>query len=301
MPGGSGPFPPVGPALAGDGGKGVACPCLARRRPAVPAATASLSRHTFHQVLRTVSADAAASAWPAPSSTPWLPSAWATAAQFGRRGRLSSGDRRVWWSHMRSYTGERPPRCPRGPLAGRGDDAVQVHVRLAIPCHRPTYPLLPMSSLAFVAALSQSRPAFVRPLSRLEAATISYRPSDRSRGPCRRLSARVLARTADLDPVHLPFVRRPRGSALGRRLAGCPSSRHALDGTARSGGQGRRCLAPGPGPRAATRRPGFGPSMASTGRTHPLPAASTVASSQTPAARVIHRGSRAYARRILGF
>ncbi len=75
--------------------------CLARRRPVVPAAMASLSRHTFHQ-----------DAWPAPSSTPWLPSAWATADQFGRRGRPSSGTRRVWWFHMRAYTGECSPRCP---------------------------------------------------------------------------------------------------------------------------------------------------------------------------------------------
>jgi len=88
-----------------------------------------------------------------------------------------------------------------------------------------------------------------------------------------------------------PFVRRPRGSApWGVVVAGRPSSRHPLHGAARSGGQGRRRLAPGPDPRAATHRSGFGPSMASTGRTHPLPAASTVAPSQTPAARVIHSG-----------
>ena len=136
-------------------------------------------------------------------------------------------------------------------------------------------------------------PGFVLLPSHHESATVSYRPSHRSaegcRRSCRRLLARVLARTADPDPAHLPFVRRPRGSVLGRWLAGRPSSRHALDGTARSGGQGRHRLAPGPDPRAATRRPSFGPSMASTGRTHPLPVASTVALSQTPAVRVIHR------------
>ena len=57
--------------------------------------------------------------------------------------------------------------------------------------------------------------------------------------------------------------------------AGRLSSRPLCHVPARSAGQGRRAFAPGPQPRAATRRPGFGPSMASMARTHPLPATST--------------------------
>ena len=72
-------------------------------------------------------------------------------------------------------------------------------------------------------------------------------------------------------------------------MAGRLSSRHLLFGTVRSGGQGRRRLAPGPDPRAATRSSRLAASMASTGRAHPLPAASTVAPSWTLAERVIHR------------
>ena len=66
--------------------------------------------------------------------------------------------------------------------------------------------------------------------------------------------------------------RRPGVDGSGR-----PSSRRLPAAAARSGGQGRRRLAPGPDPRAATRSRPLAASMASTGRTHPLPAASTVA------------------------
>ena len=79
----------------------------------------SLSRQTFHQVLRTVSANMAASAWPAPSSTPWSPRACATAAQF----RCQAG---VVVPHEVIYRGAPAP-PPREPLAGRGDDAVRGH------------------------------------------------------------------------------------------------------------------------------------------------------------------------------
>jgi len=60
-------------------------------------------------------------------------------------------------------------------------------------------------------------------------------------------------------------------------VSGRPSSRPVQGATARSGGQGRRRLAPGPDPRAATHSACLGASMASTGRTRPLPAASTAA------------------------
>jgi len=50
--------------------------------------------------------------------------------------------------------------------------------------------------------------------------------------------------------------------------------------------------------RSHAQRPVLGASMA---RTYPLPAASTVAPNRTSVARVIHRGSRAYARRVQGF
>jgi len=59
--------------------------------------------------------------------------------------------------------------------------------------------------------------------------------------------------------------------------SGRSSSRRLPAAVARSGGQGRRRLAPGPDPRAATRSRRLAASMASTGRTHPLPAASTAA------------------------
>jgi hypothetical protein len=49
-------------------------------------------------------------------------------------------------------------------------------------------------------------------------------------------------------------------------------------------------------PRAATRRPGFGPSMASTARTHPLPIASTVAPTQ-----VVHRAELSTAEKFKFF
>ena len=60
-------------------------------------------------------------------------------------------------------------------------------------------------------------------------------------------------------------------------MSGRPSSRPVQGAAARSGGQGRRRLAPGPDPREATRSACLGASMASTGRTRPLPAASTAA------------------------
>ena len=70
--------------------------------------------------------------------------------------------------------------------------------------------------------------------------------------------------------------RRPRVDWSGR-----PSSRPLQGAAARSGGQGRRRLAPGPEPRAATRSRPLAASMASMARTHPLPAASTGAPAQT--------------------
>ncbi len=99
-----------------------------------------------------------------------------------------------------------------------------------------------------------------------------------------------------------PFVRRPRGSALRASVGGTPfvptpSVRHGAQRRARAAPLGA-----GTGPaRSHAQRPASGASMASTGRTHPLPVASTVASSRTLAEQVIHRGSRTYARRILGF
>ena len=80
-----------------------------------------------------------------------------------------------------------------------------------------------------------------------------------------------------------PFLSSPLFDPRRRRgveWSGRPSSRRLQAATAHSGEQGRRRLAPGPQPRAATHSARLGASMASTARTHPLLAASTVASTQ---------------------
>ena len=91
--------------------------------------------------------------------------------------------------------------------------------------------------------------------------------------------------------------RRPGVDAVGR-----PSSRRHLAAAARSGGQGRRRLAPGPEPRGPARTRRLAGSTGSMARTHPLPAASTAAPPlRGDEAELSTGGSRACTRRIQGF
>jgi len=73
------------------------------------------------------------------------------------------------------------------------------------------------------------------------------------------------------------LVRRAAGSSV----SGRSSSRRLQAAAARNGGQGRRCLAPGPEPRGPARTRRLAGSTGSMARTHPLTGVSTVA--PTPA------------------
>ncbi len=91
-------------------------------------------------------------------------------------------------------------------------------------------------------------------------------------------AARVLV-TLIGSTLWAPFVRpwlEARVDAAGR-----PSSRRLQAAAARNGGQGRRCLAPGPEPCGPARTRRLAGSTGSMAKTHPLTAVSTVA--PTPA------------------
>ena len=105
-----------------------------------------------------------------------------------------------------------------------------------------------------------------------------WRRQLRSSGPSR-IRGRHCDRRGKRGAKHLVrFLVRPAGGDVDG--SGRSSPRRLPAAAARSGGQGRRRLAPGPDPRTATRSRRLAASMASTGstgRTRPLPAASTAA------------------------
>jgi len=112
-------------------------------------------------------------------------------------------------------------------------------------------------------------------------------PPERLSGLCQPYGRRERSRT-DRPPSCQPFVRRPaRQCLLGRRCVGTP---FVPTPTILRGAQRRARAAPlGAGTGAArshAQRPALGASMASTARTHPLPAASTRASLLPTAALV---------------